>query len=134
MQSLGRKSSSGRSSPVQSQRKISASRRSPLAGSPTRSRDFGSSSPQRLSPRDTHSILENDDYQSTGSEYHNGDQKDSRLYRAMYTYIAQEDGEVSLAEGDEIEVIQRSENGWWLVRTSEELGWAPSNYLQSLAC
>ena len=42
------------------------------------------------------------------------------------------DGEVTFREGDEVEVIQRSENGWWLVRTSEELGWGPSNYLQSL--
>ena len=51
----------------------------------------------------------------------------------MHTYISQEDGEVSFMEGDEVELIQRGENGWWLVRTSEELGWGPSNYLQALA-
>jgi len=51
----------------------------------------------------------------------------------MYTYNSQDDGEVAFREGDEVEVIQRSENGWWLVRTSEELGWGPSNFLQSLA-
>ena len=56
-----------------------------------------------------------------------------RFYRAIYTYNSQDDGEVAFREGDEVEVIQRSENGWWLVRTSEELGWGPSNFLQSLA-
>lgn len=127
--SSGRMSSSGRSSPIPSQRKISASRRSPLAGSPPRGRDSGSISPFRMSPRENSSEVE--------SEYQDDNQKEniasSRLFRAMYTYVSQEDGEVSFMEGDEVEVIQQSENGWWLVRTSEELGWGPSNFLQSLA-
>ena len=56
-----------------------------------------------------------------------------RSYRAMYRYDSQGDGEVTFREGDEVEVIRRSENGWWLVRTSEKVGWGPSNFLQSLA-
>lgn len=123
------KSSSARSSPIPSQRKISASRRSPLAGSPPRVRDSGSVSPFRMSPRGNSLEVEN--------QYQDENQKEnianSRLYRAMYTYISQEDGEVTFIEGDEVELIQQSENGWWLVRTSEELGWGPSNFLQSLA-
>ena len=53
----------------------------------------------------------------------------SRTYRALYSYISTEDGEISFQAGDEVEVIQRSDNGWWLVRTANELGWGPSNFL-----
>ena len=128
--SSGRKSSSGRSSPITTtQRKISASRRSPLAGSPPRDRESGYTSPLRTSPRDSSSEIESE----SQDESYNENTADSKFYRAMHTYISQEDGEVSFMEGDEVEVIQRSENGWWLVRTSEELGWGPSNFLQSLA-
>lgn len=135
IQSNVRKPSSGRSSPVSTPRKISASNRlSPLASSPSRNREFGAASPQRLSPRDSISTIDDDDYQSSNSERNNGDQSESRVYKAIYTYIAQEDGEVSLIEGDDVEVIEMSENGWWLVRTSEELGWGPSNFLQLTAC
>lgn len=134
IQSNVRKPSSGRSSPVSTPRKISASNRlSPLATSPSRTREFGAASPQRLSPRDSLSTVDDDDYQSSNSERNNGDQRESKMYKAIYTYIAQEDGEVSLIEGDDVEVIQTSENGWWLVRTSEELGWGPSNFLQLTA-
>lgn len=80
------------------------------------------------------SMVDDDNYQSSGSDYNNGDQIESRMYKVIYTYIAQEDGEVSLIEGDDVEVIQASENGWWLVRTSEELGWGPSNFLQVMTC
>ena len=55
--------------------------------------------------------------------------RNSRLYRAVYSYVSSEDGEVSFDAGDEVEVIQRSDNGWWLVRTVNELGWGPSNFL-----
>lgn len=100
-----------------------------MAGSPPRVRDSGSVSPFRMSPRGNSLEVEN--------QYQDENQKEnianSRLYRAMYTYISQEDGEVTFIEGDEVELIQQSENGWWLVRTSEELGWGPSNFLQSLA-
>ena len=119
--STGRKSSSGRSSPIPSKRKISTPRRSPLAGSPPRGRDFGSISPSKMSPRESSSEIENEENIAN-----------SRLYRATHTYISQDDGEVTFIEGDEVEVVQKSENGWWLVRTSEELGWGPSNFLQSL--
>lgn len=119
--STGKKSSSGRSSPIPSKRKISTNRRSPLAGSPPKGRDSGSISPSKMSPRESSSEIENEENIAN-----------SRLYRAMHTYISQDDGEVTFNEGDEVEVIQKSENGWWLVRTSEELGWGPSNFLQSL--
>lgn len=139
--STGGITASGRSSPIPAPRKSSAiNRRSPLAGSPPRVHDF------RTSPRESGSDME---YESSsdsrsGSERprrkvsseiksYSKMEKSDRVYRAMYTYTSQEEGEVTFNEGDEVEVIQRSDSGWWLVRTSQELGWGPSNYLQSVA-
>ena len=123
--SLNDISSTGRNSPqIPSQKNISASRMSPPP-----SRDSGSVPLLKTSSREPNSEVEN------GS--HDVNQKGNvaypRFYRAMYSYNSQDDGEVTFNEGDEVEVIQRSENGWWLVRTSEDVGWGPSNFLQSLA-
>jgi len=122
--STGQNSSSGGSSPFPPQRKISSNRNSRACPSPRR-RDSGFVSLFKASPR------------VSRSDFHFENQENSnaypRFYRAMYTYNSQDDGEVAFREGDEVEVIQRSENGWWLVRTSEELGWGPSNFFQSLA-
>ena len=84
--------------------------------------DCGSVPPLNTSPRE---INNNDENQKESTAY-------QLFYRAMYSYESAGDGEVALREGDEVGVIQRSENGSWLVRTSEKVGWGPSNYLQSL--
>ena len=122
-------SSSGGSNLILSQRKISSSRRTPQVCCCLKRRDSGFVSLFKTSPRVSRSEIEKD--------FHFKNQEKSiaypRFYRAMYSYNSQDDGEVAFREGDEVEVIQRSENGWWLVRTSEELGWGPSNFLQSLA-
>ena len=125
--SKSKHSSSGGNSPAPPQRKISSNRSSPQACFCQRRRDSGFVSLFKTSPRVSRS--ENDFH------YENQEKNTAypRFYRAIYTYNSQDDGEVAFREGDEVEVIQRSENGWWLVRTSEELGWGPSNFLQSLA-
>lgn len=81
-----------------------------------------------MSPRESGSEME---YESDNRE--NEMEKEESVFRAIYSYISQEEGEVNFNEGDMVEVIQRSNNGWWLVRTTEGLGWGPSNYLQSVA-
>ena len=127
--SKSKHSSSGGKSPVPPQRKISSNRRSPQPCFCQRRRDSGFVSLFKTSPRVSRSEFE-DHFHYENQEKNN---KYPRFYRAIYTYNSQEDGEVAFREGDEVEVIRRSENGWWLVRTSEELGWGPSNFLQSLA-
>lgn len=120
--STSRISRSERNSPVPFQRKISASGMSQFT-----SCDSGSVAPFNTSPRESNSEInnnENDQNESTACQ---------RFYRAMYSYDSAGDGEVAFREGDEVEVIQRSENGWWLVRTSEKVGWGPSNFLESLS-
>ena len=51
-------------------------------------------------------------------------------YQAIYTYISQEKNEISINEGDIVEVLQRCSNGWWLLVSNNQLGWGPSNYLE----
>ena len=56
-----------------------------------------------------------------------------RKYYVMGTYEKEDDLEVNLIENTEVEVLEVSEGGWWLVRTSRHsIGWAPSNYLERL--
>ena len=89
--------------------------------------DCGSVPPLNTSPRASNSEFNNNnENQKENTAY-------QRFYRAMYPYESAGDGEVAFREGDEVEVIQRSENGWWLVRTSGKVGWGPSNFLQSLS-
>ena len=57
-------------------------------------------------------------------------ENDNKLYRAMYTYISQGKKEITFNEGDVVEVLHRSDNGWWLLGRNDELGWGPSNFLQ----
>lgn len=57
---------------------------------------------------------------------------DNRFY-AMGSYKKEEEQEVNLRENAEVEVLEESEGGWWLVRTSSHsVGWAPSNFLEKV--
>ena len=40
--------------------------------------------------------------------------------------------QVSLACGDVVGVIEKHENGWWLVCIEDQQGWAPSSYLEPI--
>ncbi|XP_052009274.1 SH3 and PX domain-containing protein 2A-like isoform X1 [Xyrauchen texanus] len=47
-------------------------------------------------------------------------------------YQRQENTEINLRAGERVEVIEKSESGWWFIRTTEEQGWVPATYLVSL--
>uniref|UniRef100_A0A673KGU2 SH3 and PX domain-containing protein 2A-like n=1 Tax=Sinocyclocheilus rhinocerous TaxID=307959 RepID=A0A673KGU2_9TELE len=55
-----------------------------------------------------------------------------RVYVVTADYQRQENTEISLKAGERVEVIEKSESGWWFVRTAEEQGWVPATYLVSL--
>lgn len=56
----------------------------------------------------------------------------NRFY-VMGSYKKEEEQEVNLRENAEVEVLEESEGGWWLVRTSSHsVGWAPSNFLEKV--
>jgi len=57
------------------------------------------------------------------------EEPDIPMYRAKYAFEGQP-GEVSLVKDDLVELVEKDENGWWLVKKDGAEGWAPSNYLE----
>ncbi|EIW65911.1 hypothetical protein TREMEDRAFT_70354 [Tremella mesenterica DSM 1558] len=56
-----------------------------------------------------------------------GPQKE--MYKVLYNFAGQE-GEMNLTKGEEVEVKEKDDNGWWMVVKGGSEGWAPSNYLK----
>ncbi|KAK0505727.1 P-loop containing nucleoside triphosphate hydrolase protein [Armillaria luteobubalina] len=51
------------------------------------------------------------------------------MYRAKFAFEGQ-DGEMSLKKDDLVELVEKDDNGWWLVKKDGVEGWAPYNYLE----
>lgn len=51
------------------------------------------------------------------------------MYRAKFAFEGQE-GEMSLKKDDVVELVEKDDNGWWLVKMDGVEGWAPNNYLE----
>ena len=51
-------------------------------------------------------------------------------YVAVASFVAEESGEVSLEDGEEVEVLQKEASGWWYVKNDLRDGWVPSAYLE----
>ncbi|EPS96689.1 hypothetical protein FOMPIDRAFT_1025302 [Fomitopsis schrenkii] len=54
---------------------------------------------------------------------------DVDLYRAKFAFEGQA-GEMSLKKDELYELLEKDDNGWWLVKKDGVEGWAPSNYLE----
>ena len=54
---------------------------------------------------------------------------DTDNYFVVCTYQASGDGEMTVYEGDEVEVLAKAPNGWWMVCIDDDVGWVPSNFL-----
>lgn len=52
---------------------------------------------------------------------------------AMYDFTSGEENELSLAEGDVVEVLNRHPSGWWTGKCRRRLGCFPSNYTRALS-
>uniref|UniRef100_A0A8C4NU42 SH3 and PX domain-containing protein 2A n=1 Tax=Dicentrarchus labrax TaxID=13489 RepID=A0A8C4NU42_DICLA len=52
-------------------------------------------------------------------------------YVVVANYEKQEPAEISLQAGEVVDVIEKSESGWWFISTAEEQGWVPATYLNS---
>ncbi|PPQ69790.1 hypothetical protein CVT26_014178 [Gymnopilus dilepis] len=50
-------------------------------------------------------------------------------YRAKFAFEGQE-GEMSLKKDEIVELVEKDDNGWWLVKKNGVEGWAPNNYLE----
>ncbi|KAK0465528.1 P-loop containing nucleoside triphosphate hydrolase protein [Desarmillaria tabescens] len=51
------------------------------------------------------------------------------MYRAKFAFEGQE-GEMSLKKDGLVELVEKDDNGWWLVKKDGVEGWAPYNYLE----
>ncbi|KAL0094988.1 P-loop containing nucleoside triphosphate hydrolase protein [Phycomyces blakesleeanus] len=52
------------------------------------------------------------------------------LFKAIYPFKSQEEGEIAFEKEDLLEIVEKDENGWWLARKDGKEGWVPSNYLE----
>lgn len=51
------------------------------------------------------------------------------MYKAKFAFSGQE-GEMTLQKDDLVELVEKDDNGWWLVKKGGVEGWAPFNYLE----
>lgn len=75
-----------------------------------------------------------DEDEDVGEEYtENMPELVNNRFYAMGSYVKEGEQEVNLREDAEVEVLEESDGGWWLVRTSSHsVGWAPSNFLEKV--
>ncbi|XP_041369237.1 SH3 and PX domain-containing protein 2B-like isoform X2 [Gigantopelta aegis] len=55
-----------------------------------------------------------------------------KQYRVVADYEKQETGEIRLEQGMVVEIVEKSETGWWFVHSEDEQGWVPSTYLEAV--
>ncbi|KAM9844194.1 NADPH oxidase organizer 1a [Aulostomus maculatus] len=63
-------------------------------------------------------------------EHGNGIPERGMFYTAVKSYKAANVDEITVPIGAVVEVLQKSENGWWLVRYNAKVGYIPTMYLQ----
>ena len=68
------------------------------------------------------------------SRHPSGRHSSKLAYQAIASYRDSTEDTIDLYEGDKVQVIRQSKGGWWFVKTDDEEGWAPSNYLEPILC
>lgn len=51
-----------------------------------------------------------------------------------FRYEAESEDEISLNKGLWVSVLQKKNDGWWLIQYDKQRGWFPSNYLIEVKC
>ena len=57
------------------------------------------------------------------------EEPDVEQYKAKFAFEGQP-GEMTLKKDDIVELVEKTDNGWWLVKMNGSEGWAPNNYLE----
>uniref|UniRef100_A0A3Q4BNB2 Uncharacterized protein n=1 Tax=Mola mola TaxID=94237 RepID=A0A3Q4BNB2_MOLML len=53
-------------------------------------------------------------------------------YRAMADFTKTSKHEINLRVGDLVEIVEKSQNGWWFCQCDSHRGWVPASYLEPL--
>ncbi|KAK0550931.1 class II myosin [Tilletia horrida] len=51
------------------------------------------------------------------------------MHKALYAYATTNEGEMALVEGELVEVVNKDQDSWWLVKKNGVEGWAPTSYI-----
>ncbi|XP_071947084.1 SH3 and PX domain-containing protein 2B-like [Antedon mediterranea] len=54
----------------------------------------------------------------------------SETYIVLADYKKGAKNEVSLKEGEQVEVLEKGDNGWWFISVHDAQGWAPGTFMQ----
>nr|BAE30297.1 unnamed protein product [Mus musculus]BAE30533.1 unnamed protein product [Mus musculus] len=55
-----------------------------------------------------------------------------QTYRAIADYEKSSGTEMTVATGDVVDVVEKSESGWWFCQMKTKRGWVPASYLEPL--
>ncbi|XP_051870586.1 SH3 and PX domain-containing protein 2B isoform X2 [Pristis pectinata] len=88
---------------------------------------FFETRPEDLNPPKEEPIAK----KKSGGDGTSADQFFLDQYVAVTNYDKQESTEISLYQGQVVEVIEKNESGWWFVSTSDEQGWVPATCLEA---
>ncbi|XP_031247018.1 neutrophil cytosol factor 1 [Mastomys coucha] len=55
-----------------------------------------------------------------------------QTYRAIADYEKSSKTEMTVATGDVVDVVEKSESGWWFCQMKTKRGWVPASYLEPL--
>lgn len=55
-----------------------------------------------------------------------------QTYRVIADYEKSSASEMALAVGDVVDVVEKSESGWWFCQMKTKRGWVPASYLEPL--
>lgn len=55
-----------------------------------------------------------------------------QTYRAIADFEKTSSSQMALATGDVVDVVEKSESGWWFCQTKTKRGWVPASYLEPL--
>ncbi|TLD28659.1 hypothetical protein PspLS_03544 [Pyricularia sp. CBS 133598] len=52
------------------------------------------------------------------------------MAKVLYDFAGQKENEMSIKEGDLIEIVQKENNGWWLAKSGNQQAWVPAAYVE----
>ena len=58
--------------------------------------------------------------------------RNSEQWITVASYDKEQSTEIGFREGTQVEIVEKDDSGWWLIRIGAEEGWAPSTFLQKM--